>query len=232
MCTLTYMPTRQGFIFTHTRDESPGRPASKKLQERSTKSGKMYFPQDLEARGTWMALGNNRAACLLNGGSKAYDRKAKYELSRGNIIPSLFEHDSTQAFYAQHNFAPYEPFTLIVREGHDLFQLIHDLDQNELIVHNYKELNIWSSTKLYTPEVRKKRQEQFYNWLAQKPKPAAAEIKDFHLRGQENADGPGFRIKVQGLIETVSLTQIEVAPNSASIFYQRLPGMESDFVQV
>lgn len=232
MCTLTYMPTRKGFIFTHTRDESPGRPASKKLQERSTNSGKMHFPQDLQAHGTWMALGNNRAACILNGGSKPYPPKDKYPVSRGNIIPSLFEHNSTQAFYDQHNFAPYEPFTLIVREGQQLFQLIHDPDQNELIAHNYAEVNIWSSTKLYPPEERQKRQEQFYNWLAQNPKPAAAEIKDFHLRGQENENSPGFRIKVKGLIETVSLTQIEVTESESSIFYQHLSGMESDFVRV
>lgn len=232
MCTLTYFPKKTGFVFTHTRDESPGRPASETIQKGSTTQGPLYFPQDLKASGTWMALGHNRAACILNGGSEVYQPQANYAVSRGNIIPELFAHKSVGEFYQEHDFNPYEPFTLIIREGEQLFQLIHNPTQNQLIEHNAEEVNIWSSTKLYRSEIRQRRKEQFFQWLIENPQPTAADLKNFHLGGEDKLENSGFRIKVEGIIETVSLTQIEVSASASSIFYQRLPGMESDFMQV
>lgn len=233
MCTLTYVPTSTGFIFTHSRDESAKRPSSQKLQKAEGRQGQYYFPQDLKAQGTWMAMQEgDRAACLLNGGSKPYQRKQNYLVSRGSIIPDCFDQTSVEHFYQSHNFSPYEPFTLLVREGNQLYKLVHDPDRTELEELDAQKIQIWSSTKLYDEATRQKRKDQFFIWLKKEPDLNPTTLRDFHLRGENHEDSPGFLINIPNVIETVSLTQIARNSQEASIFYQRLPGMEWDEVAV
>ena len=55
MCTLTFVATAKGAILTHSRDEDPQRRSSQKIIQKGTITGTAYFPQDLHAKGTWMA---------------------------------------------------------------------------------------------------------------------------------------------------------------------------------
>ncbi|MBK6665833.1 MAG: NRDE family protein [Saprospiraceae bacterium] len=71
MCTVSYMPTKSGFILTSSRDESKVRkalpPATYHLHGQD-----LVFPKDILAGGTWIAASERgQVACLLNG---AFDK--------------------------------------------------------------------------------------------------------------------------------------------------------------
>ena len=209
MCTLTYIPFKQGYIFTHNRDERQDRPSSNKLLSKPSKSGLLYYPKDLEANGSWIAHAeNNTSACLLNGGSIDYQRKASYRKSRGLVVLESFDYDTPESFYHNYDFNNIEPFTLVIRTAEKLFCIIHNEHNTELIKPEVDRINIWSSTKLYTPEVRRKREIWFQNWLDKKPELSPEKIRNFHMSAGEGDSENDLIMSRWGILKTVSLTQI------------------------
>src|SRR4051812_22764348 len=68
MCTVTYLPLKEGFIITSNRDERLVRKPADAPQIISGLNTRILFPRDGEAGGTWIATSeNNRTVCLLNG---------------------------------------------------------------------------------------------------------------------------------------------------------------------
>lgn len=234
MCTLTYYPTRSGFILTHSRDEDPKRPSSQKIQNDPSPHGKVYFPQDLEAGGSWMGSSEQgRTVCLLNGGSVAYTAKEQYPASRGNIVLECLKASSVETFYATHDFSLYEPFTLIAAERQHLYQITHDPERTHLDKLDPQEIQVWSSTKLYDSETRLARRNRFWQFLSQNASPNAKDLKGFHLRPFHQEDeGAGFKIKQEGIIETVSLTQAQLGEDSLSFSYYHLPTDQLDHLRI
>ena len=51
MCTVTFVPTEEGFVFSSNRDEDPQR-AAQNVVEDERGDLKVYFPQDEGASGT------------------------------------------------------------------------------------------------------------------------------------------------------------------------------------
>ncbi|MGB2476316.1 MAG: NRDE family protein, partial [Flavobacteriaceae bacterium] len=83
MCTVTFVPTKNGFIFTSNRDEDPQRAASKLIEEKRGEHT-ITFPQDQGAKGTWFAFSNRQQfVCVLNGAFEPHIRKSSYSMSRG-----------------------------------------------------------------------------------------------------------------------------------------------------
>lgn len=228
MCTLTFIPQSSGAIITHSRDEDPKRPSSKEILQKRVDNGLLHFPQDLKAQGTWMGTWvsqnakTSRTACILNGGSLPYKRKPSYPLSRGLLIPALMEITKVQEFYRTHDFSAYEPFTLIVYEEGGLYKLVHNLDEDFLVEKDRCQSHIWSSTKLYSPEIREQRKNHFNTWLNAQEKVDPQSLREFHLRGNRSANFPGFRLKIEGVIETVSLTQVTHEFNETHMHYHNL----------
>lgn len=234
MCTLTYFPTRSGFILTHSRDENPKRPSSDKIESLSASRGKIYFPQDLEAGGSWMGSSEQgRTACILNGGSAAYKPKDSYLASRGKIVLACLQANSVEQFYATHDFALYEPFTLIIAEEKRLYQITHDPERTHLDTLDPQEIQIWSSTKLYDSETRLARRNRFWRFLSSNTNPNAKALKDFHLRPfYPEEKGAGFKIQQEDLIETVSLTQAQLGQDSLSFSYYDLRSDRLDHLRI
>ena len=225
MCTLTYIPTEDGYIFTHNRDERSSRPTSKNFKSKNLGNRTLYYPEDLEAHGSWIAFADdNTSACLLNGGRRKYVRKIPYRKSRGLVVLESFDFDTPKRFYENYDFEGIEPFTLLIRHSSGLFQITHDVDATTIDEHNPKETNILSSTTLYTKEVREKRKKWFTDWMAQSPQLSPANIQAFH-----NSAGDGDRendlvMSRWGILQTLSITQIAVSGKSALLTYR-------DFIQ-
>jgi hypothetical protein len=228
VCTLTFIPQPKGAIFTHSRDEDPSRPSSKEILKKQVKKGIFYFPQDLKAKGTWMGTWVSserdavRTACILNGGSVPYKRKSTYLKSRGLLIPSLMDMANVKELYQGHNFLAYEPFTLIVYEGKRLYKLVHNPNETFLVEEDALQSHIWSSTKLYSLEIRELRKNHFYTWLNSQEAIKPQTLREFHLRGNNEAKLPGFRLKIENVIETVSLTQVAHSLETARMHYHNL----------
>ncbi len=220
MCTLTYLPTNDGYIFTHNRDERMDRPTSKDFKTINNGIQELYFPQDLEAHGSWIAFSNKgKSACLLNGGSIAHTRKEKYRKSRGLVVLESFEFKSITSFYEKYDFKDIEPFTLVVRDTHELIKIVHDENETTLDLLDKNTSNIWSSTTLYTKEVRFKREQWFRSWLMKSGSQTAEKVFDFHNTAGDGDNENDLIMSRWGILKTLSITQIAVSGNEAALSY-------------
>ena len=183
MCTLTFMPQSDGgFVITSNRDEAPGRetlmPAIYKQD-----GSRLLFPKDVLAGGTWIGLSDRkRFVSLMNGGFTAHKREPSYRMSRGVIVTTLLAADSLLGAIEAFSFSGIEPFTLITvdySETLQIFELVWDGENSHL---SEKPLApaIWSSSLLYSEEMKKKREKWFANFLFEHIHPTAEQLLQFH----------------------------------------------------
>src|SRR4051812_35703302 len=117
MCTVTYLPTHQnGFILTHSRDEKAIRKPALSPQAVIIGGQEVYFPQDPQGKGTWIATSAYTTLCLLNGAYIAHEPQPPYKHSRGLVLLHFFDYASIDNFIALYDFDGIEPFTLIMVE--------------------------------------------------------------------------------------------------------------------
>ncbi|MDZ7846670.1 MAG: NRDE family protein [Owenweeksia sp.] len=225
MCTLSYFPTEHGFTLTHNRDERMNRPTSKNFQKQLIAGTEVYYPEDLEAHGSWIAFSKSgKAVCLMNGGEKDYNRQPPYRHSRGIVVLDIFKYPDMPGFYNDYNFTNLEPFTVLIREHHKLWKLSHDVDETTLKELDIGQMSIWSSTTLYSQEVRDKREAWFKRWLATNPTLSAQSIRRFHKSAGDGDQENDLIMSRWGILKTLSITQIAVHANKAQLTYE-------DFVQ-
>lgn len=210
MCTLTFFPTSiNGFIITSNRDEAPGRNTlpPKMYEEENTN---LLFPKDELAGGTWIGVsGKNRLICLLNGGFTAHERKEEYRMSRGIIVKDLLTANDAISEIKRYDFNGVEPFTLIMVDWENhlrIFELVWD----ETEIHfTEKPLapQIWSSSLLYTQDMKEKREQWFSTFLFENLKPTSEKILQFHkTAGEGNLDVDV--VMDRGFVKTKSITQV------------------------
>lgn len=222
MCSLSYLPQKEGFILSHNRDELPQRESSSTLEEREDVGLKGFFPQDLKAGGTWMGVHESGwTLCLLNGGSIPYLRKLPYAYSRGKVILNFFQNPNLEELQKE-SFEGVEPFTLILARAGELWQLQHDPNANHWKALNPNEAHFWSSTKLYHPNIRAAREARFRRWLGRQETISAGLIESFHLDRQLSAKEGGLLLDSGFILETVSFCQAEYQNNQLDFRYHYL----------
>lgn len=232
MCTLTYLPTNEGFVLTHSRDEDRRRPSSAQIETETTGLFRFHAPKDKRAGGTWMGLHEDgRAACLLNGGQIQYRRADSYPVSRGEIIPKLWQYENFRQFFTAFDRSPYEPFTLVCWEKGRLHALYHNPDEDDWQEYDPGGAHIWTSTRLYPGPERWKRAAHFFRWRRQNAAPMPESIRQLHLVGQPENEILPFTIQRQEL-RTVSLTQVVHQASRYSLRYQPLPDGKADEIMV
>jgi hypothetical protein len=220
MCTVTYVPYRQGFILTHNRDESPERSADGLLE----KSGLVY-PVDTRTGGTWIAAtATGRVVCLLNGGKVRHVPRPPYRMSRGLLIFDAFKWKSLQEFGRVQDFVGIEPFTMLEFHGAAVQTLLWDGSD---MVFDHVEVGaprIWSSVTLYTPEVRMQREVVFRQWLSQAE--ATSSLPAYLLEMHRCADlediEQNFMMCRGQQLRTVSITQVVVMNGSSEMRFIHL----------
>lgn len=179
MCTVTFVPTKNGFIFTSNRDEDPQRAASKLIEEKRGEYT-ITFPQDEGAKGTWFAFSNRQQfVCVLNGAFEPHIRKSSYSMSRGAMALAFFDHLSLDQFIRDFDFSGIEPFTLLVYNAGDFREIKWD----ERDVHHKKlsinAVHLWSSPTLYTDQWQVERALAFKAFVADQ-QPTQNAIVSFH----------------------------------------------------
>ncbi len=231
MCTVTLIPTQDNsFILTSNRDEAIDRKTLLPEFYQINKT-RMLFPRDAVAGGTWIGLSDKSTMiCLLNGGFEAHKRKASYRLSRGVVVKDLLGSDDLCNSIEEYNYKGIEPFTIVaVNWQSDLKFLELVWDGKEKHVRNLeKETHIWSSSTLYTQEMKKMRQAWFYTF--QKENLLTPErLLDFH----KNAGVGNKNIDLQidrGTLKTRSVTQIVKNEEEISMRYENLQKKEINTV--
>ncbi len=223
MCTVSYLPThRSGFILTHSRDEKAIRKPAISPQAVIIGGQEVYFPQDPQGKGTWIAASAYTTLCLLNGAYTAHQPQPPYKHSRGLVLLHFFDYASVDNFIALYDFEGIEPFTLIMVEEERLVELrwngknlvVHEKDRH----HAY----IWSSATLYSPEVIAKRAYWFRAWLRNRQSSSVEDIRRFHKTAGDGDETNDILMNRNNQLFTISLTSVASDGEKVELFYEDL----------
>ncbi|PWI30897.1 hypothetical protein DI383_05525 [Flavobacteriaceae bacterium LYZ1037] len=210
MCTVTLIPLgKTDFLLTSNRDEAPNRETLEPDFYLERGVGLLY-PKDVLAGGTWIGLSKkNRLICLLNGGFAAYKRQDNYRLSRGVVVKDLLIASNFLELIESYNLLGIEPFTIVLVDWQEELHF-YELVWDGVAKHIKKlplEPNIWSSSTLYSKNMKQARVDWFEAFRNQYVLNSES-IWDFH-----NTAGTGNQdfgvIMNRGFVKTTSITQVE-----------------------
>lgn len=236
MCTVTYIPSSEGFVLTSTRDEVVHRqtisPAFYEIDGRN-----LLFPKDLESSGSWIVTdGEHLSVCLLNGAWTNHQKLPIYRMSRGLIPLKVFDYQSLERFVKEFDFNEIEPFTLVAIQetpsGIRLNEMRWDGQKSF-----FKELNpsisyLWSSYTLYPPPIQEKRNSSFKKFIVKDGFSSPERIRGFHL--QKDFQNPGASIfrQVQEGPKSVSLTQLIRNCSALDVSYYDLLAQKENHLSI
>jgi len=225
MCTVTYLPLRNSVLFTSNRDEQTVRAAAILPDSYLYKSGKILFPKDGKAGGTWIALHNNgNAMVLLNGAFRKHVSQPSYRKSRGLIFLDIFDSEEPVHTFESINLSGIEPFTLVIWYNCTLWETRWDGYEKSITPLPVDLPRIWSSVTLYDDEVIARRKMWFTRWLKEIRYKTAENIRLFHEFGGDGDDFINLRMNRNGILQTVSITGIEIMPTKAIMHYKDIMG--------
>jgi uncharacterized protein with NRDE domain len=210
-------------IITSNRDEKIVRPNAIEPKTYSINTKKIVFPKDNKAGGTWYAIDEfSNVLVLLNGAEEKHDLKESYRKSRGLIVLDLMEAESPLQAWQEIDLDQIEPFTLVLFENQNLYQLRWNESEKSCLALDKNQNHIWSSSTLYSKEIREKRTHWFHAFLATKPEVGAEELFDFHRYTEADDTEHGLVINRNNLLKTLSITQTVIEQNKVTIHYNDL----------
>lgn len=219
MCTVTYVPLKNGCCITSNRDENILREKAIPPTKFIIKDKNIFFPKDPKSGGTWFAHDNKNIIVLLNGAEEKHQSKENYRKSRGLIVIELISSKNPIHEWKKINLKDIEPFTIVLYSNNKLFQLQWneiEKKQKELdTTNNY----IWSSSTLYNKEIRKERSLWFYNLINSENEINADSLINFHKYTKEENKDYGLQINRNNLLKTVSITQCILSNNNITFKY-------------
>ena len=232
MCTVTLIPTKENdFILTSNRDEAINR---KTLLPEFYKENdsRMLFPKDAVAGGTWIGVSDKSTMiCLLNGGFENHERVQAYKKSRGVVVKDLLSSDTLEVDIRSYNCNGIEPFTIVAANWQSdlkFYEFVWDGQTKHVKLLDKKRTHIWSSSTLYTREMKKMRQEWFGVFEDNNQMTPNA-LLDFH----KNAGIGDMDVDLQidrGDLKTKSITQIVKKEEGLSMRYENLLNKEVNTV--
>lgn len=221
MCTVTFLPLgNTDFILTSNRDEQRLRetfPPKIYVED----GVEMLFPKDKVAGGTWIGTSSKkRLVCVLNGGFIKHKRKENYPKSRGLIATELLKENSLQPYLDNLELLDVEPFTMIVVDWNNnelnLVEVVWDAHEKHITTQKI-EPKIWSSSTLYTNEIKKLRNTWFQQWLGEHEFTSEAILQLHHM---ETDDKEQSILMKRIYVETVSITSVKKLENTIEMIYE------------
>ena len=223
MCTVTiFTKGKNDFVLTSNRDEAPNR-VSLSPDFYLVNNTKMLFPKDEKAGGTWIGTSDkNRLICLLNGGFTLHKRKENYRLSRGVVVTDLLASDEIVSAIENYNLQDIEPFTLVIADWNtdlQFFELVWD-GAKKHFTKLPKEAKVWSSSTLYTKEMKEERELWFQNFRNENGLTSAKALQ-FHKN--TNIDNTEYGIVMnRGFVKTTSVTQVVKTKDEVFMSFENL----------
>ena len=233
MCTVTYLPWRDGFILTHNRDEAPTRSPWYIVREKR-KNDTLIFPKDIKAGGGWGAAARSgRVACLLNGAFLKHQHQPPYRRSRGLVLLDFFDWPDPGDFFNRYDLEGIEPFTFLFFAAGRVAELRWDGAQRHRRDLSPAEPHFWCSATLYLPPMQALREQVFRQWLAQHFPPASdtpsaiahrlpSTVHRLHRTGSVGDPENDYVMNRSGRVCTVSITQILFRDSQVRMRYTEL----------
>lgn len=220
MCTVTYIPVQKGFYLTSNRDEKASRLKSDVPRWYDFASGKILFPKDGNAGGTWIALHENRnAMVLLNGGLQNHHYNPPYRKSRGLIYLDIFDHPQPVNAFEKISLIKIEPFTLIIRQQQQLFEAVWDGSEKSVRELDATQSFIWSSVTLYPEQVINKRKKWFHSFHENNIELNKTAILNFHRFAGEGDKANDVLMNRNDEMFTVSITMLHHEQEVSNMYY-------------
>lgn len=223
MCTVSFVNANGKIIITSNRDEKMIRPNAIEPRIYALNNKKVIFPKDNKAGGTWLAVDDNsNIVVLLNGAEEKHVVKKEYRKSRGLIVLDLISSSEILRAWDKIDLKDIEPFTLVLFSNKKLYQLRWNETNKTKIELSTNENHIWSSSTLYSQEIRDKRAKWFYKFLETEQDINSKNILNFHRYTETDNFEHGLVINRNESLKTLSITQIVLELNKLEISYNDL----------
>lgn len=223
MCTLTYIPTSEGFIFTHNRDEDKLREPAFAPQKTKINGIEILFPRDSRAGGTWIACNDKFSICLLNGAFEKHKHLPPYRMSRGLVLLDIFSFESLEDFAVEYDLDEIEAFTVVCAENQT--NAIAELRWDGVQKH-YQNLDkkptIWSSATLYDSTAREKRKHIFQSFMEKENIINENTILHFHETGETGNTEENLVMERPSGVKTLSISQLVMEGSKTFHYYDRI----------
>jgi hypothetical protein len=223
MCTVSFVPQESRIYITSNRDEKLSRKPALHPEFYEMQTGRIAFPKDGHAGGTWIAIHENgNAIVFLNGAEIKHEKKHSYRKSRGLILLEIIDSFDPVNQFETMDLGDIEPFTAVLWSDDNLYQCRWDGQFKQFVEMEKRESHIWASCTLYTHEVIHKRKEWFSSFLEKHPIIEQPSIVGFHLFTGEGDQHNDLRINRNGIDVTVSVTSIVIEEDRISMKYHDL----------
>ena len=222
MCTVSFVHSKGKIIITSNRDEQVARPA---IEPRNylVNQKNLFFPKDPKAGGTWFIVDDcANVLVLLNGAEEKHQWNPPYRRSRGLIVLDLFSSESAISAWETIELKNIEPFTIVLFQDQKLYQLRWDGHNKTAQNLNSEGNHIWSSSTLYSKEIRDQRRQWFSTFLDTTPELTFEEMFRFHRYTAADNAQHGLIINRNDELKTLSITQSVIERNKITVTHHDL----------
>ena len=228
MCTVTYMPSNNGYYLTSNRDEKISRKTALLPTEYNCGDVKLIYPKDGDAGGTWIVLKENGdSLCLLNGAFENFADNGQYKISRGKIVLQIAAAFDMVAAFKNEFFLQTAPFTLVMVNDSKLFECRWDGQKKYYKTLDSALPHIWSSATLYNKNQQAIRSNWFAEWLKNNSSPSLYSLYNFHKNTGNGNQEYDLVMNRDDKLFTVSITGIAVNSSTYLMQYADLKNHDS-----
>jgi len=220
MCTVSFIPIKDKIFITSNRDEKNSRKPALVPAIYEHNGGKLLFPKDADAGGTWIALKENGdAGVLLNGAFIRHIPEPPYRKSRGMVFLDLMATPRPSYSFIKMDLWGIEPFTVVLFEKGSLYEF--RWDGTDLFCKQLSTIrpHIWSSATLYDGLIAKTREQWFSNFLNNNALPTQLDVLNFHRFTGDGDKNNDLLMQRENVYSTVSITSILLTRDRGSIKY-------------
>lgn len=223
MCTVTYIPAKDGFYLTSNRDESINRAQAIPPRVYTEDDIKLLYPKDADRNGTWIAAkSNGDAVVLLNGAFVKHTVQPPYKRSRGLVLMDIIKADHPERLYKTMDLDGIEPFTIVLYASGKLQECRWDGKRKHISLLDKTKAYIWYSATLYDKIAIAKRDSWFNEWRRHSYAKTKEGILHFHRFGGAGDLKDGLVIDRDGKMKTMSITNLSVMPWGMAMTYNDL----------
>ncbi len=223
MCTVSYIGSGREIIITSNRDESVVRPVALPPEVYTAGQKQLLYPKDPSGGGSWFTADHfGNAAVLLNGAEEKHLRALRYRKSRGLILTEVAAAASPIVHWKNISLEGIEPFTIILLEKKELYQLAWNGRKKTNIKLSSQDNYLWSSVTLYSEKFRRKRDMWFRDYLSGKLIISAADMLSFHSEAGKDDQENGLMMNRNDVLQTVSITQISINEERVAMTYLQM----------
>ena len=220
MCTVSFVWTNDKIIITSNRDEKVIRPSAIPPKNYTLNGKNMIYPKDPKAGGTWYVVDENGTVLvLLNGADEKDQLELPYRKSRGLIVLEMISSASPKMFWDEIDLERIEPFTLVLFQEKELFQLRWNGAKKSTVDLEIDKNYVWSSSTLYSKEIRAQRSSWFYAFLDSDAEITETKMLHFHRYAEADNNEHGLVINRNDELKTLSITQSVIEKNKVMIHH-------------